>query len=112
MRCSARASARCGRRKRSRSRFCRNQRAPLSRLADASVPGLTFEEHLQPLRTDVRVIATFLNGDAAITDAPYGRGRAILIGSFPAAAFEQDPTKNRNAGALLPALTGRRGHRA
>jgi beta-galactosidase len=76
----------------------------LARLSGASVPGLTFEEHLQPLRTDVRVVARFSNGDAAITDARFGRGRAILIGSFPAAAFEQDPSTHRAAGTLLQAL--------
>jgi hypothetical protein len=68
------------------------------------VPGLTFEEPLQPQRADVRVLARFTNGDPAITDAPFGRGRAILVGSFPAAAFEQDPVRNRMAGTLLQAM--------
>jgi beta-galactosidase len=77
---------------------------PIAEIADLAIPGLTFEEHLQPLRTDVRVLARFANGDPAITDARFGRGRAILVGSFPAAAFERDPARNRAAGTLLQAL--------
>ena len=76
----------------------------LASLAGASIPGATFAEHLQPIRGGVRVVATFENGDAAITDTRFGSGRAMLIGSFPAAAFEQDPAKMRLAGTLLQAL--------
>jgi beta-galactosidase GanA len=80
--------------------------AGLSALAGTAVPGATFAEHLLPIRDGVRVLATFddPSGAAAITEARFGSGRAILIGSFPAAAFEQDPTKMRNAGTLLQAL--------
>jgi hypothetical protein len=43
-------------------------------------------------------------GDPAIVMSRYGSGRAILIGSFPAGAFEQDPEKARTSGDLLTGL--------
>jgi beta-galactosidase len=69
-----------------------------------AVQGTTFEEHLEPLRPDVKVLAHFAGGAAAITDATFGRGRAILIGTFPAAAYELDQAKAAGAGALLKSL--------
>jgi hypothetical protein len=36
--------------------------------------------------------------------SPYGKGQAILVGSFPAAAYEQDPEKAKTTGDLLRAL--------
>ncbi|PYR77752.1 MAG: hypothetical protein DMF86_08035 [Acidobacteria bacterium] len=77
---------------------------PLAALERLTIPGATFAEHLERTRADVRVLATFEGGDAAITDARFGSGRAVLIGSFPAAAFEQDPVKMRHAGTLLQTL--------
>jgi hypothetical protein len=44
-------------------------------------------------------------GDAAVVMNTYGSGRAILIGTFAAAAFEQDPEKARGTGDFLAALT-------
>lgn len=76
----------------------------LAPLAGQSVPGATFAESLDPLRDDVRVLARFEDGAPAMTSAPFGRGRATLIGTFPAAAFETDPDKHRAAGTLLQAL--------
>jgi beta-galactosidase len=72
----------------------------------ASIPGAGFEEHLEPIRDGVRALARFPGGATAITSTTFGRGRAILIGSFPAAAFESDPVKARSAGALLQRLVG------
>jgi hypothetical protein len=77
---------------------------PLSALRGRPIQGQTFEEHLQPARADVSVLARFAGEAAAITDARFGRGRAILIGTFPAAAYEQDQAKSAGAGALLAAL--------
>jgi hypothetical protein len=59
--------------------------------------------------TSVRVLARFASddgsaGDPAIVLTPYGKGRAILIGTFPSAAFEQDPDKMRASGELLQRL--------
>ena len=83
--------------------------APLSSLAEQPIPGTVFAESLAPLNASVRVLARFADGSAALTEARFGSGRAILIGSFPAAAFEQDPVKNRAAGSLIQALIGRAG---
>ena len=77
---------------------------PLSSLARQPIPGSVFAESLAPSNGGVRVLARFADGSAAITEAGYGRGRAVLIGSFPAAAFEQDPDKHRAAGALIRGL--------
>ena len=61
--------------------------APLRR---EPIPGTVFAESLAPANASVRVLARFDDGSAAITAADYGRGHAILIGSFVGAAFEQD----------------------
>jgi beta-galactosidase len=75
----------------------------LAPLARRTIPGATFAESLSP-SSSARVLARFDDGSAAITDAAYGQGHAILIGSFPAAAFEQDPVKNADAGLLIRTL--------
>ncbi len=97
----------------------------LGPLAGRSIPGTGFAEHLEVTGDKVRVLARFAGeggrpGDPAIVmneirenprnprpgvDPRNPRpGRAILIGSFPAAAFEQDPDKMRQGGELLQAL--------
>lgn len=94
----------------------RDLEGALRPLAGRSIPGTGFAEHLDVTGENVRVLARFPGeggrpGDPAIVmnevrgDARNPRpGRAILIGSFPAAAFEQDPDKMRPAGDLLQAL--------
>lgn len=74
----------------------------LEPLAGGEVPGATYLELLQLI--GARALATAPSGEpvAAIND--YGNGRAVLIGSFIAAAFEQDPVKNAAAGELIAAL--------
>jgi beta-galactosidase len=47
-----------------------------------------FEEDLEPL-PNARVLARFANGEAAIVENRYGKGRAILVGSFPALAYQR-----------------------
>ena len=76
----------------------------MSPLARQTIPGAVFAESLAPANASVKVLARFDDGRAAITAAGYGRGRAVLIGSFAGAAFEQDPVKNRNAGVLIQTL--------
>lgn len=80
--------------------------APLSGRAFA---GLNFAEHLDVTGSATRVLARFPGegaapGDPAIVMSAYGAGRAILIGSFPSAAFEQDPVTMRASGDLLQRL--------
>jgi beta-galactosidase len=83
---------------------------PLSLVSGRTVAGLAFAEHLEITRQGTRVLARFPGGngqpgDPAVVMSEYGRGRAVLIGSFPAAAFEADPDKARSSGDLLAALT-------
>jgi beta-galactosidase len=68
--------------------------------------GLAFAEHLVVTGGSARVLARFPGdgenpGDPAVVMSPYGSGRAILIGTFPSAAFEQDPDKMRPTGEFL-----------
>ena len=84
----------------------RNLDDALAPLAGRTFNGVSFAEHLETTRPDTRVLARFPGpaGDAAMTMARYGDGRAILIGTFPSAAFEQDPDKMRGTGELLQRL--------
>lgn len=52
------------------------------------VAGAAFEEDLQPL-PGARVLARFADHQPAIVENHYGQGRAILIGSFPALAYQR-----------------------
>jgi len=63
----------------------------------ANLPGWTaggaaaaeaFEEDLEPA-AKARVLAKFSNGQPAIVENRYGKGRAILVGSFPALAYQR-----------------------
>ena len=55
-----------------------------------------FQEDLDPLPGG-QVLAHFGNGAAAMTGKPYGRGKAILVGSFPALSYQRqhDPSTRR-----------------
>jgi beta-galactosidase len=84
---------------------------PLTPLAGRAFNGLAFAEHLEVTRGSARVLARFPGdadnpGDPAVVLTPYGNGRAILIGTFPSAAFEQDPDKMRATGEFLQRLIG------
>jgi beta-galactosidase GanA len=80
---------------------------PLAPFAGGAIQGSLFAEHLQTTTPEARVLARFGSpaGDPAAVVTRYGTGRAVLIGSFPAGAFEQDPDKARAAGEFLAALT-------
>jgi beta-galactosidase len=63
----------------------------------ANLPGLrpgeaiaaeAFEEDLEPL-ANTRVLAKFANGEPAVVEKTCGRGKAILVGSFPALAYQR-----------------------
>jgi beta-galactosidase len=87
----------------------RNLPGALSPLSGRTFAGLSFAEHLDITGTSVRVLARFPSddgtpGDPAMVMTPFGKGRAILIGTFPSAAFEQDPDKMRASGELLQRL--------
>jgi beta-galactosidase len=81
----------------------------LAPLAGRVFSGLAFAEHLEVTGQSTRVLARFagdgnIPGDPAMVMSSYGNGRAILIGTFPSAAFEQDPDKMRPSGEFLQQL--------
>jgi len=64
---------------------------------NANLPGLkpgdavraeAFEEDLDP-ESGARVLAKFSNGEPAIVEKRYGKGKAILVGSFPALSYQR-----------------------
>ncbi len=84
----------------------RDLEGDLAPLAGRTFNGTAFAEHLETTNPATRVLARFPEAtrDAAVTLSRYGAGRAILIGTFPSAAFEQDPDKMRASGELLQRL--------
>jgi beta-galactosidase len=54
----------------------------------ARAAGESFEEELEP-RPGARVLARFADGAPAIVENTYGKGKAILVGSFLAMAYER-----------------------
>jgi beta-galactosidase len=60
-----------------------------------------FEEDLEPL-PGARVLARFSNGEAAIVEKGYGKGKAVLVGSFLAQAFQRQ--RDASTRRLLLAL--------
>jgi len=72
--------------------------------AGEAVPAAAFEETLEPLG-DARVLARFADREPAIVSKSLGKGKAILVGSFLALAYqrEQDPATKRLLLALARA---------
>ena len=74
----------------------------LAPVAGQDIPGSTYLETLAP--AGATVIATAPTGEPVAVMNTYGKGRAVLLGTFVSAAFEQDPQKNAAAGRLISAL--------
>lgn len=74
---------------------------PLLRPGD-KLDSLFFEESLDVFGPSSRVVAAFPDGRPAIVAAPFGKGRAIIVGSFPASAYHH--FKNPNNGKLFAGL--------
>lgn len=62
-------------------------------MAGASVAGAAFEEELEPL-SGARVLGRFENGSPAIVEHAFGKGKAVLVGSFPALAYQHTQTNS------------------
>ncbi|MGI8962733.1 MAG: beta-galactosidase [Bryobacteraceae bacterium] len=84
-------------------RPAKNPRITIEGLAD--LPGLNasqiisgdaFEEHLDPL-SGARVLGRFAGGAPAIVENSFGKGRAILLGSFVALAYHKQPSDSNKA---------------
>jgi beta-galactosidase len=56
------------------------------------VAGAAFEEELEPL-PGARLLARFADGAPAIVENSYGKGKAILVGSFLAMAYQRQPNE-------------------
>ena len=56
--------------------------------APLDVGGEAFEEELEPL-SEAQVLARFADGEAAVVEKSYGRGKAVLVGSFLAMAYQR-----------------------
>jgi beta-galactosidase len=87
--------------------------APAARIpgmaAGDKFKGFGFEEHLQPA-SSAEVLAHFSGGEPAITSARFGKGRAILIGSFVGLGIEKEP--GSGAARLLVGLAEQAGAKA
>ena len=88
----------------------------LSALAGKPVQGAGYAESLEITGSSVRVMARFPGadgapGDPAIVLSRYGAGRAVLIGSLPGAAVQENPDAARSSGDLLAALAASAGAR-
>jgi beta-galactosidase len=84
----------------------------LLKWSSSEIPGLApgdalaarwFEETLEPLTAQARVVAVFPNGAAAAVMSSYGEGRTLMLGSYVGAAYEtqRDPASARFYSALL-----------
>jgi len=67
------------------------------------LPGRLYEEVLEPLSGQARVVARWADGAPAAVASSFGRGRTLMLGSYLGAAFEgqKDPALQRFFTALL-----------
>jgi len=81
------------------------------------IRGVSFAEHLEVTGAGTQVLARFPAtdggaGDPAIVYTKYGKGMAFLIGTFLAAAYEQDPQKDAASGSLIALIAEHAGVQA
>jgi hypothetical protein len=84
-------------------------------LAGEQLPARWYEETLEPLSSDARVVARFANDAPAAVASSYGRGKTLLLGSYLSAAYETTPSRETErfyagllkwAGVTLPVTGG------
>jgi beta-galactosidase len=56
----------------------------------SKISGAAYEEHLEPY-AGARVLGRYADGDAAVVENSFGKGRTILVGTFLALGYEQHP---------------------
>lgn len=56
------------------------------------LPARWYEETLEPIAPQARVVATFANGAPAAVLSTFGRGKTLMLGSYVSAAYESTPT--------------------
>ncbi|HXK08262.1 MAG TPA: beta-galactosidase [Vicinamibacteria bacterium] len=57
------------------------------------LPGRWYEESLEPLSPGARVVARFASGAPAAVVSSYGRGKALMVGSYVGAAYVTQPAE-------------------
>lgn len=67
------------------------------------LPGRLYEETLEPLAPEARVVAQFSGGAPAAVMSSFGRGKTLMLGSYLGAAYEsqREPALQRFFAALL-----------
>jgi beta-galactosidase len=74
----------------------------LLRWTDGSWPGMSageqlparwYEETLEPLGSEARVVARFADDGAAAVASSFGQGKTLMLGSFVSAAYETSPSR-------------------
>ena len=75
----------------------------LAGLALLDVSGSAYLETLAPA-PGAQVLASAPTGEPAAVMNTFGKGRAVLLGTFVSVALEQDPIRNATAGRLIAAL--------
>ncbi len=75
----------------------------LAPLGDRIINGILYAQHLTLTSPQAKALAYFQNGDPAIVLSPFGKGQAMLIGTFPAAAYERE--RITETGLMLQRIT-------
>jgi beta-galactosidase len=68
--------------------------------------GTSFAEHFCVLEQNARVVAKFADGTTAAYEHPYGKGRAILLGTFAGQQNEAKPVGMHPLGEILAKWAG------
>jgi beta-galactosidase len=57
-----------------------------------TLPARWYEETLEPLSPNARVVGTFADGRPAAVMSTFGKGKTLMLGSYVSAAYESTPT--------------------
>lgn len=80
------------------------------------LPARWYEETLEPIGAQARIVARFPNNAAAAVASSYGKGQTLMLGSYVSAAYETTPSRETErfyagllkwAGVTLPEFTGK-----
>jgi beta-galactosidase len=74
-------------------------------VGNAQATGAAFEEDLEP-SPGAQVLGRFSNGEAAVVENSFGRGKAIYVGSFLGLSYERNPSDPRQLLYFLAQAAG------
>jgi hypothetical protein len=74
--------------------------------ADATFSGINFAEHFTIVDQNARVLAQFADGTPAAYEHAFGKGSAILLGTFAGQANEAKPVAMHPLGGILQKWAG------